>query len=218
VGIVQGANALVDQQAFLLFDKVEYMADIQGATEVLVYGADRDDAAELGRAVQAAFPEYAAQAWSDPWAGLLTIAAVVQTILTGIIIFITALGVWNTMMMSVLERTGEIGVMRAMGLGRLGAVVLFVVEAVAIAVFGGGVGVGIGALGGARLERYGVQLGDQIVQNSTFPIASRIYGDLNAEVVLSAFALGLLMAFFGSAVPALRAASIQPISAMRTRG
>jgi putative ABC transport system permease protein len=223
VGIVHASNALIDQQVYLTFPKVQYMTDMDGAaTEILVYGEDYWDAADLRDAVKAGGAGGALQveAWSDrePWSGILATFTVIQTILSGIIVFITALGVWNTMMMSVLERTGEIGVMRAMGLGRMGAVSLFVMEALAIAAIGGLVGVALGAIPAYALEVYGVDLGERIVQNAgDVPFSARMHGDLSWGVAVDAFLLGLLMAVVGSGPPALRAASIQPVAAMRSR-
>lgn len=222
VGIVSAGNALVDQQAFLSLEQLRWLTDIpDGAIEVLVYGEERDDARRIALALGDRLPEHAVEAWSgrEPWAGIVAIATVVQGVMQAIIVFITALGVWNTMMMSVLERTGEIGVMRAMGLGRLGAVGLFVVEGLAIATIGGLGGVVLGGIGGYVLETRGIHLGDKVTQNvsAQLPIQSTVYGDLNAEVVITAFLLGLCMALVGSAVPAIRAAAIQPVVAMRAR-
>lgn len=223
VGIVQSGTALVDQGAFVSLQRAQYLADIEdGATELLVFGPDRDDADALA-AVVAASPVatgHVVQPWHvrDPWAGILAIVGVVRTVLTTTVVFITALGVWNTMMMSVLERTAEIGVMRSMGLGKLGTVALFVFEAAAIAVAGGAIGVAAGSAVGAWLEREGVTLGDDTIATfgSDIPLKTTLYGDINGEIVATAFALALVMAIIGSALPSLRAASIQPVEAMRT--
>jgi ABC-type lipoprotein release transport system permease subunit len=48
------------------------------------------------------------------------------------------------------------------------------------------------------------------------PISETLRGDLNARTVVLVFALGLAMSLLGSLVPALRAASIQPVSAMKS--
>ncbi|MBA2320519.1 MAG: ABC transporter permease [Deltaproteobacteria bacterium] len=224
VGVVSAGNALIDQGVFLPLGPVQYMADIgAGATEILVYGEDRDDAGDLAEAIDAAAPfdAWAVEAWSsrEPWGSMIAITDVVRGMLQAVIVFITALGVWNTMMMSVLERTGEIGVMRAMGLSRLGAVALFVVEAVTIAVTGGLVGITVGGLGGLYLEKYGVELGAELTKNldAAIPFTARLFADVSPEVLATSFGLGLAMAFIGSAAPALRAASIQPVEAMRER-
>ena len=224
VGIVSAGNALVDQGIFLPLAPVQYMADIgDGATEILVYGEDRDDAGDLAAAIDAhpAFDAWSVEAWSsrEPWGSMLAITGVVRGVLQLVIVFITALGVWNTMMMSVLERTGEIGVMRAMGLSRLGAVSLFVIEALTIAISGGLAGIVVGGVAGLYLEFTGVELGEELTKNldSAIPFTARLYADVSPSVLATAFGLGLAMAFIGSAVPALRAASIQPVEAMRAR-
>jgi ABC-type lipoprotein release transport system permease subunit len=224
VGIVSTGTALIDQSAFLPLGPVQYLADVgDGATEILLYGASRDRASRLRDQI-AALPEtkgYAVEAWSerDPWAGIIVIATAVRLVLSTVIVFITALGVWNTMMMSVLERTGEIGVMRSMGLTAFGTVALFVIEALTIAGMGGIGGVILGGLGGSYLERYGVELGGDLTQNvdASLPFQTRLYADVTPQILLAALALGLLMAFIGSAAPAYRAASIQPVEAMRSR-
>jgi putative ABC transport system permease protein len=133
-------------------------------------------------------------------------------------VFITALGVWNTMMMSVLERTAEIGVMRSMGLGRIGTVALFAIEASGIAALGGALGVAVGSAVGAWLEATGVTLGEKTVATfgSDIPLKTTLHGDISFEIAGTAFVLALVMALIGSALPSLRAASIQPVEAMRT--
>jgi len=221
VGVVSAGTALMDQAAFVSLERMQYLADMDGgATEILVYAEHRDDAGELATRVAAEVGDLKAEAWSarEPWASLLSIVVVIRTTLAGFIVFITALGVWNTMMMSVMERTSEIGVLRAMGLTGRGTLFLFVSEALMIATLGGLLGVCIGGLGGAYLEIYGVSIGSDVTQNlsTDFPFQQTMYADMNLEVALTAFGLGMLMAVVGSALPSARAASIKPVEAMRT--
>lgn len=221
VGVVRAGNAIIDQQVYLSLDRARYLVDIpDGATEIVVFGDDRDGAERLAAAVAAEAPGLSVQAWSqrEPWRGFFTIAGYIRGWMQAIIVFITALGVWNTMMMSVLERTAEIGVMRAMGLSRLGAVVLFVVEALAIAVIGGLIGVALGALPAYYvLEQRGITLGATIVQNVNLPFHTTMHGDFTPQIAAQGFLLALAMALVGSAPPAWRAAAIQPVEAMRAR-
>lgn len=224
VGIVAAGSALVDQSVFMRIERLQWLTDIpSGALEVLVYGEHRDQAPELAAtlATLPATQDLQVQAWTarEPWAGMVGVTGVMQAIISGIIIFVTALGVWNTMTMSVLERTGEIGVMRAMGLTRTGAVSLFVIEALAIAVVGGALGVALGALPAYALEIHGFTMGDDVAQNMSadFPMKTTFYADMNWNVAIKGFLVGLTMAFVGAGPPALRAASIQPVTAMRSR-
>ncbi|MEU9606975.1 ABC transporter permease [Streptomyces sp. NPDC048057] len=65
--------------------------------------------------------------------------------LLGMAVVVAVLGVVNTLAMSVFERTREIGMLRAVGLSRTGVRRMVRLEAVIIAMFGGSLGVGLGA-------------------------------------------------------------------------
>ena len=118
---------------------------------------------------------------------------------------------------AVLERTDEIGVMRAMGMTRPATVLLFVGEAIAIALIGGGVGAGLGALPALWLEKNGITISEEITANfEGLAFEQTMTADLTPEILIYSFALGVVMAVIGSLLPALRAASIQPVTAMRT--
>ncbi|MEQ1501515.1 MAG: ABC transporter permease [Myxococcota bacterium] len=224
VGVVAAGNALIDQQVFLPLDRMQYLVDVPGgAIDVLVYLDDLDDAGPIADRIRQlpALAGYTVEAWNtrDPWTSVLPATRTMRGVVVAIVVFITALGVWNTMMMSVLERTDEIGVMRALGLGRVGAVSLFVIEAATIAAIGGVVGVGLGDAFGYYLETVGVTLGGQVTQNmgGALPFPQTLYGDVTVATSVQSFGLGLLMAVLGSALPAMRAAAIQPVTAMQAR-
>jgi len=127
--------------------------------------------------------------------------------------------IFNTMSMSVLERTGEIGVMRAMGMSRPRALGLFLVESIFIGLLGSALGVALGSAGAWYLQTYGVNLGEDVVakMGSSFPMKATVYADLSLATVATAVALGIVASVLGALLPALRASSIQPVLAMRAR-
>jgi putative ABC transport system permease protein len=224
IGVVR-AGGLLDRQVLVPLARLQYLTDIPGgATELLVYGRRYQDAAVLASQLKNALAGdpgsagLAVQSWSDrePWKSIASTVRGVETVIVFIFVLLTALGIWNTMMMSVLERTHEIGVLRAMGLSRAGAVGLFVGEAVAIAVVGGVVGVALGLYPAWWLESHGIRIGERTANSVNLGFTEVVRADLTGDTVLAAFALGLLMALAGSLIPALRAASITPVSAMRS--
>lgn len=222
VGILGAGSPVVDQSAFISLATAQRMLDLDGgAIEVLAYTDDFDHADVVAEAARAtgAFGDYELLAWNEraPYAEYVAFSGAIQGILAGFLVFLTSLAIWNTMTMSVLERTGEIGVMRAMGLGRFGAVGLFVVEAAVIAAIGGAVGVGLGAIPSMWLEQHGLTFGEDLIQRTgtDFALSTTMYADLDATVMLKGFAVGLMMAIVGSLIPSLRAATIQPVEAMR---
>ena len=224
VGVIAG-NAMVERQAFLPLEEVRWMTDMPGgALELVVFGRS-ERASVLGPLVEElrSLPEMEGRevkAWfqREPWTVLAGMLGIIKRIIELLIVFITALAIFNTMTMSVLERTAEIGVMRAMGLTRLGAVGLLVVEALAIGLLGGVAGAVFGSAGAWYLEVYGIALGDVVDKmGDAFPIQTTVYGDLTPRIVATTVLIGLLIAVLGAAIPALRAGSIQPVTAMKPR-
>ena len=222
-GIVSTGVPNMDKQVFMSLEAMQYTVDIDdGAIEILVYGDDLYDAPEIAAAIEA-LPEVAdlaVQPWTSrpPFDAVVGMTGAIQGILGGILIFITSLAIWNTMTMSVLERTGEIGVMRAMGLGRASAMFMFVVEALVIAAIGGVIGLVLGTIPALLLQTYGVSLGADMVDSmdmGEMAVSARMYGKLTVEMLVQGFVVGLLMALAGSFFPSLRAASISPVSAMQ---
>lgn len=223
VGIADLGNTTQNRQIFVTLEKARWMADIpEGATEVVAWAPDRDAAAEIAEAIRA-LPEAqgrTVQAWSErkPFDEMLGIVGTVQGLAASMIVFITALGVLNTMLMSVLERTAEIGVLRALGLKRREVVSLFVLEALGIATLGGIAGAALGGALGAWLEVHGVNLGAGVNKlPANMPMASTVYPDMNAQIIVAALGLALVMAVIGGALPAWRASRIEPVEAMRHR-
>ncbi|HEU4426324.1 MAG TPA: FtsX-like permease family protein, partial [Pilimelia sp.] len=81
-----------------------------------------------------------------------TILVMIQMLL-GLAILIAVLGIVNTLALSVLERTRELGLLRAIGLRRAQTMRMVTVEAVVISVFGALLGIGVGAGLGAAVVR-----------------------------------------------------------------
>ena len=219
VGVVHGAT--IDQQLLVPLERVQFLTDIPGgATEILLFGDDLNQAGVLAGRLRGEpqLSAFTVQAWSErePWRGMTGALAAIRRIIVFIIGLLTALGIWNTMTMSVLERTNEIGVLRAMGMSRPRLVSLVVFEAVSISVVGGALGALLGMGPAWVLATRGIHLGDRTASSMAFAISETVHGRLDASTVVAAFLLGLAMALFGSVVPALRAASIPPSSAMRS--
>ena len=124
----------------------------------------------------------------------------------GLTLLITLSGLANTTDVSVLERTREIGVLRATGTGRAQVRGLFLTEAVLTAVLGGLIGVALGAAIGLAgvAALMGTQAGSGL--NLQLPWPALI------GILLASAAVGVL----ASLRPASRAAAIAPVAALAT--
>ncbi|MBC7250589.1 MAG: ABC transporter permease [Anaerolineae bacterium] len=117
-------------------------------------------------------------------------------------VFIGALGMLNTMLMSVLERTREIGVLRALGWSRRRVLGLILQEALVLGVIGG--------ICGAIL---GVSLGEMLgLVQGTFGAIEPIY---SPQIFVQAIVVAMIAGAVGGLYPAWRATRMRPVEALR---
>jgi putative ABC transport system permease protein len=137
---------------------------------------------------------------------------VIQIILMmfGIIaLIVSAIGMFNTMTITLLERTEEIGVMKSIGASNMAVSLMFMTEATIMGLLGGVGGVVIGYLGGEVFNvainliasRFGGESVDLFYSPSFFVIG----------IIIFASVVGL----FTGVVPARKASSIDPLDALR---
>ena len=223
VGVITG-NSVIDSRAYVTLATARWMVDIpDGALEILVYpqSTARSETRAISDSIQQKIGEqYASTAWmdNDMWKQQLPLMDSIQYILSMLVVFVMSLAIFNTMTMSVLERTGEIGVMRAMGQTRLNAVVSFLLESLVIGLIGGILGALVGSVPALYLERNGIELGQDIIDDmgDSCAVTAQMNGELTPEILAIAIFCGILTAMIGAILPALRAARIQPYEAMRT--
>jgi putative ABC transport system permease protein len=119
-----------------------------------------------------------------------------------IALLVAALGIANTMAMSVFERTKEIGVLRAMGWSRWRVMTLILMEAAALGVAGGVVGV---ALGWGALHILGMLPQTASIVSSTLPL----------RTLLDGLVMAILVGVAAGSIPAWRGAQLSPVEALR---
>ena len=141
---------------------------------------------------------------------LVSLVATAQTMIAAvavIAVIVALIGVINTILMSVYERTGEIGIMKALGARRSDIFELVWLETLMICLLGSVVG-SVGAWVGAGLVEKAIKsLADLGVSGSIVRITPGVIG----WAMVSSVALG----FFAGLYPAWRAASMRPVDAIR---
>lgn len=223
VGIVRTGRGAIDRGGGYL-----HLADMQALLamhdeihEVLVIGEDPDLAGELKGPVEALADEgLMVRTWSeaDPiTAQTMGMQDVAIFIFVGVIFAVASLGVLNTMLMAVFERTRELGLLKALGLTPFKITAMIVWEAIFLSLMASVLG---GALGGL-LDWYLVTTGlDFSVNGEGFEqmgvafdpiIKGQVKPKSIAIVLVMVFAISVLAALW----PAARGALLRPVDAMR---
>jgi putative ABC transport system permease protein len=124
--------------------------------------------------------------------------AVLLGAIASVSLLVGGIGIMNIMLVSVTERTREIGLRMAVGARGRDILLQFLIEAVTLALLGGIIGTGLGLLGSAVLARFG----DWAVT-------------VDASALLLAFLFSAGVGIFFGFYPAKRAAELNPIEALR---
>mgnify|MGYP003378455542 FL=1 len=119
--------------------------------------------------------------------------------IAAISLLVGGIGIMNIMLVSVTERTREIGIRKAVGAKRRDVLAQFLLEAVVLSLIGGFVGIGLGAGGAALVSR----------------LQSDFQTFVTLDSVLLATGFSAAVGLFFGIYPATRAARLNPIDALR---
>ena len=136
-----------------------------------------------------------------------TVFVIVQIVVIGIAaiaLLVGGIGIANTMYTSVLERTREIGIMKAVGARNSDIMFIFLIESGLLGLVGGILGVAIGL---------GISKSVQVLAAATG--TTMIKASFNPFLILGALAFSFIIGSISGLMPARRAAMLKPVNALR---
>ena len=128
-----------------------------------------------------------------------TMMSLVMGGIAAISLLVGGIGIMNIMLVTVTERTREIGIRRAIGAERISIVTQFLIEAAMICGIGGVIGILIGTLG-SRVA------GQMLMQMEIWP---------SVNITVGAFVLSVALGILFGIYPAAKASKLQPVEALR---
>jgi putative ABC transport system permease protein len=143
----------------------------------------------------------------------------VQILMTGVIgisLLVAGVGIMNIMIISLMERTKEIGIMKAIGMKDGTVLAVFISESIIMGLVGTVSGIGLGYLLAYGLNKFNL-MGGMINSATSGTIMGGIpmYPILTLTNLLSALGFGLGVSIFFGFYPAWRASKLQPVDALR---
>ena len=133
--------------------------------------------------------------------GAMFVFKVVFYSIAGISLVVGGIGIMNIMLVSVTERTREIGVRMAVGARRTDILLQFLVEALVISLVGGGLGLLLGAMFADVMEK--------VLKQMNFQTA------INATVITASLATATIVGVVSGIYPAFKASRLDPVEALR---
>ena len=127
--------------------------------------------------------------------------------IAGISLLVGGIGIMNIMLVSVTERTREIGIRKAVGARRQDILSQFLVESVVVSILGGVLGIGIGGGLSALISHVQVPANGGGTQN--------LQTQVSLDSIALAFCVSAAVGLFFGIYPATRASRLNPIEALR---
>ncbi len=224
VGIVNTGDVMKDRSGawMLTVDLQELLVLPDQVHEITLLSGGRDAVPAMldAAAPSAASRDLLQRSWAElnpQMAQMLELADATMYIMLFIVFGVAALGILNTMLMSVFERTKELGVIKALGLRPLQLVRLVFWESAWLAGVAVLIGLPLGLLMDAGLVLYGLDLSGSMDGMSMMgarwdPV---MVGAFRLEPVIVGVVGLFIVSLLASVWPAFRAARLKPVEAMR---
>ena len=197
----------------------ELIGDADAVTEIAVLLSDHDAYKHITEELRQTYPELTIRNWEELAPELaLQLGMTEQALLwiIAIILFAVGFGLLNTILMSVLERTRELGMLMAIGMKKINVFGMVILETIMLSMTGGilglilsfglvrylhTIGIDLSAVGGENLREFGYS-----------PV---VYPDLEMMFYFKVAMLVVVFAILAALYPAVKAVKLVPAEAVR---
>lgn len=204
------ANIYVQQADLRKLIKIE-----NGLHEIAVSLNDHDLAEPMAIKYQEAFPDLIVEPWMDLATGMRMMVDMIDVYIyyiVGIILVALLFSILNTMLMAVLERIREIGMLMAVGMTKGKVFIMIMLETLMLSMIGGPLGLLISWAFVTHYEANGIDLGGAYDEVG---FSSIVYPYLDGQSYLEVTYMVVIMAVVAAIYPAIKALNLNPVEAIR---
>lgn len=223
-----GFSAMDKHVIYIPYTRAAEMIDAaDSAHEILIYLKDKELAETFADRIR---PLFSKEISIIPWTkdriirDVMPLAQAIWGKMLGIIMLITGLVILNTMLMSVMERFHEMGLLKAMGMKNREINMMIFTEAAIMGTIGSLTGGLFGGALGLYTEINGINIAKLVGGGAwdkidiPVPIISNIvYPDINAEILFGSILFGVLLTLAAVIWPAVKTNRMKPVEAFRTK-
>jgi lipoprotein-releasing system permease protein len=226
-------SGMSEYDSSLIFCNLEYLQQVRGMidpstgsrafTSIQIKLKDYRDADEVVQRLKAAFPPgmYSVRTWEQKQGPLLAaveVESAILNVLLFLIIAVAGFGILAIFFMIVVEKTRDIGILKALGASSNGVLAIFLSYGLSLGI----VGSGVGAIAGLLFVHYI----NEIEAGITFLTGHKVFDEriyyfpvipthVDPAMVVWVALGAMLIAVLASILPARRAASLHPVQALR---
>ena len=219
--VYQSDNAPLDERnVYVPMNDMNVLLGIGNAFhELVVLLKNDEDVKTVQQTLRKKFPAYEIETWREisPETDLLVKTVDQYSYIIMIIIMLAlAFGIINTMLMAILERTREIGMMMALGTKKIRIFSFVLMETIFLTLAGTPVGILIGWGAANYYNRRGLNLsGMGREMMSSFGFNPLIYPEFPADKLMGVLLIVVITAIVSCLFPAMKALKLQPVEALR---
>ena len=201
-----------------LEDRKKAMAQISQYEEIRINVDNVKNVTKVQEAIEElGYATYSEMQWLEPLQQTSKMLQMVLGAIGGVAMLVSAINIANTMIMSIYERTKEIGIMKVLGCLVKDIKKLFLFEAGMIGLIGGIIGIGFSYAASWAINKYGQPLFASLMQSSgVYDLGDSKFSIIPFWLPFAAAGFGMLVGVLSGYFPARRATRISAIEAMKT--
>ncbi len=225
VGIFKTGLNMLDENLFMLGidDAKKILKTDGGVQEILIMLKNYKEAIPLSKEINSMlknkeeFKYLKAANWkeSSGFLSMMDQAMQIYNFLYFTIAFLGAFIITNIMMMVVLERRREIGILKSMGMKKREILFLFTTEGIILGGIGSIAGVLVGTIINIPLSIYGIDFSSSM-GSINFPVDNVIKWSISIGSIISSMILGIFVSAIVSVIPSRHAAKMKAVDAIRS--
>lgn len=221
VGIFEtGLNVLDDKFFQIPLNDAKKLLRMGSSTQqIIIMLKDYKKSTEVAAKIRALLNDdkLAVVSWTEhgEWASMVDMVAIIYNYFYFLIAFLGAFIITNILMMVVLERRKEIGIVKSMGISRFEVMSLFLFEGIILGLIGSLVGIGMGMIFNIYFAIFGLDF-SAMMGSFNFPMDQRIFFEISPGSVVNILLIGVFVSAIVSVLPSWRASRMNAVDAIKS--